>query len=153
MLPYEKRYFSGGANSVRGWSVRGLGPGGFSGSDGKVDFIRQTGDLKLDLSAEYRTHLFWKIDGAVFVDAGNIWTLRDYEEQPGGQFRWDTFWKQIAVAYGLGIRLNFGYFILRLDGGMKAVNPAYESGREHFPIIYPNFKRDFQLHFAVGLPY
>lgn len=153
VLPYEKRYFSGGANSVRGWSVRGLGPGGFSGSDGKVDFIRQTGDLKLDLSAEYRTHLFWKIDGAVFVDAGNIWTLRDYEEQPGGQFRWDTFWKQIAVAYGLGIRLNFGYFILRLDGGMKAVNPAYESGREHFPIIYPNFKRDFQLHFAVGLPY
>ena len=57
------------------------------------------------------------------------------------------------MAYGLGIRLNFGYFILRLDGGMKAVNPAYESGREHFPIIYPNFKRDFQLHFAVGLPY
>ena len=153
VLPYEKRYFSGGANSVRGWSVRGLGPGRFSGSDGKVDFIRQTGDLKLDLSAEYRTHLFWKVDGAVFVDAGNIWTLRDYEEQPGGKFEWQTFWKQIAVAYGLGIRLNFGYFILRLEGGMKAIKPAYESGREHFPIIYPNFKRDFQLHFAVGLPY
>ncbi len=153
VLPYEKRYFSGGANSVRGWSVRGLGPGSFSGNDGKVDFIRQTGDMKLDLSAEYRTHLFWKIDAAVFVDAGNIWTLRDYEEQPGGQFKWNTFWKQIAVAYGLGIRLNFGYFILRLDGGMKAVNPAYENARDHFPIIHPNFKRDFQLHFAVGLPY
>ncbi len=152
VLPYEKRYFSGGANSVRGWSVRGLGPGTFSGSDGKVDFIRQTGDMKLDLSAEYRTHLFWKIDGAVFIDAGNIWTLRDYEEQPGGQFRFDTFWKQIAVAYGLGIRLNFGFFILRLDGGMKAINPAYE-GRDHYPIIHPRFKRDFQLHFAVGLPY
>ncbi|MBR1682913.1 MAG: BamA/TamA family outer membrane protein [Bacteroidaceae bacterium] len=153
VLPYEKRYFSGGANSVRGWSVRGLGPGSFTGSDGKVDFIRQTGDMHLDMSAEYRTHLFWKIDGAVFVDAGNIWTLRDYEEQPGGQFRFDTFWKQIAVAYGLGIRLNFGYFILRLDGGMKAVNPAYESGRERYPIIHPRFGRDFQLHFAVGLPY
>ena len=153
ILPFEKRYFSGGANSVRGWSVRGLGPGRFSGSDGRVDFIRQTGDLKLDLNAEWRTHLFWKIDGAVFVDAGNVWTLRDYEEQPGGQFRFDTFWKQIAVAYGLGIRLNFGYFILRLDGGMKAVNPAYESGRDHFPIIHPNLKRDFHLHFAVGLPF
>lgn len=152
VLPYEKRYFSGGANSVRGWGVRGLGPGTFSGSDGKVDFIRQTGDMKLDLSAEYRTHLFWKIDGAVFLDAGNIWTLRDYEEQPGGQFKFDTFWKQIAVAYGLGVRLNFSYFILRLDAGMKAINPAYE-GRDHYPIIHPRFKRDFQLHFAVGLPY
>ena len=132
--------------------MRGLGPGTFSGSDGKVDFIRQTGDMKLDLSAEYRTHLFWKIDGAVFLDAGNIWTLRDYEEQPGGQFKFDTFWKQIAVAYGLGVRLNFSYFILRLDAGMKAINPAFE-GRDHYPIIHPRFKRDFQLHFAVGLPY
>lgn len=153
VLPYEKRYFSGGANSVRGWSVRGLGPGSFSGSDGRVDFIRQTGDVKLDMSLEYRSHLFWKVDGAVFVDAGNIWTLRNYEEQPGGQFRIDTFWKQIAVAYGLGFRLNFGYFILRLDAGMKAVNPAYDKGRLHYPIIHPNFRRDFQLHFAVGLPF
>lgn len=153
ILPYEKRYFSGGANSVRGWSVRGLGPGRFSGSDGRVDFIRQTGDLKLDFSAEWRTHLFWKIDGAAFVDAGNVWTLRDYEEQPGGQFKFDTFWKQIAVSYGLGIRLNFGYFILRLDGGMKAINPAVESGAGHYPIIHPDFSRDFHLHFAVGLPF
>ena len=153
VLPYEERYFSGGANSVRGWSVRGLGPGSFSGSDGQVDFIRQTGDLKLDLSVEWRTHLFWKLDGAAFVDAGNIWTLRDYEEQPGGQFRFDTFYRQIAVAYGLGLRLNFGFFIIRLDGGMKAINPAYASGRLRYPIIYPNFKRDFQLHFAVGLPF
>ena len=153
VLPYEKRYFSGGANSVRGWSVRGLGPGSYSGSDGRVDFIRQTGDLKLDLSAEWRTHLFWKIDGAAFVDAGNIWIFRDYPEQPGGQFRFDTFWKQIAVAYGLGLRLNFSYFILRLDGGMKAINPAHESGRFHYPIIHPKFGRDFQLHFAVGMPF
>lgn len=153
VLPYEKRYFSGGANSVRGWSVRGLGPGRFSGSDGRVDFIRQTGDVRLDMSVEWRSHLFWKIDGAVFLDAGNIWTLRDYEEQPGGQFKFNTFWKQIALAYGLGFRLNFGYFILRLDGGMKAINPAYEKGRLRYPIIHPNFGRDFELHFAVGLPF
>ena len=78
VLPYEKRYFSGGANSVRGWTVRELGPGSFLGNDGKIDFINQTGDLKLDMNIEYRTHLFWKFDGAVFIDAGNIWTLRDY---------------------------------------------------------------------------
>lgn len=153
ILPYEKRYFSGGANSVRGWTVRELGPGSFLGNDGKIDFINQTGDLKLDMNIEYRTHLFWKFDGAVFIDAGNIWTLRDYQEQPGGQFRFDTFWRQIAVAYGLGIRLNFNYFILRLDGGMKAIHPAYEDSRRHFPIIHPDFKRDFSFHFAVGLPF
>ena len=153
ILPYEKRYFSGGANSVRGWSVRELGPGSFLGNDGKIDFINQTGDLKLDMNIEYRTHLFWKFDGAVFIDAGNIWTLRDYQDQPGGQFRFDTFWRQIAVAYGLGLRLNFNYFILRLDGGMKAIHPAYEDSRRHYPIIHPNFKRDFSFHFAVGLPF
>jgi outer membrane protein assembly factor BamA len=153
ILPYEKRYFSGGANSVRGWSVRELGPGIFLGNDGKIDFINQTGDLKLDMNIEYRTHLFWKFDGAVFIDAGNIWTLRDYKDQPGGQFKFDTFWKQIAVAYGFGIRLNFNYFILRLDGGMKAIHPAYEDIRHHYPIIHPNFKRDFTFHFAVGLPF
>lgn len=153
ILPYEKRYFSGGANSVRGWNVRGLGPGSFRGNDGRIDFINQTGDVKLDMNAEYRAHLFWKLDGAVFVDAGNIWTLRDYVDQPGGQFKVDTFWRQIAVAYGLGVRLNFEYFILRLDGGMKAIHPAYTDSRRHYPIIHPNFNRDFSLHFAVGLPF
>lgn len=153
ILPYEKRYFSGGANSVRGWSVRELGPGRFTGSDGRIDFINQTGDVKLDLNAEYRTFLFWKLHGAVFVDAGNIWTIRSYVEQPGGQFRWNSFWKEIAVAYGLGLRLNFDYFILRVDGGMKAIHPAYTDARRHYPIIHPNFGRDFTFHFAVGLPF
>ena len=153
ILPFEKRYFSGGANSVRGWSVRGLGPGKFRGSDGRIDFINQTGDMKLDLNLEYRTFLFWKLNGAVFLDAGNIWTLRNYEEQLGGQFKFDEFYKQIAVAYGLGLRLNFDYFILRMDMGMKAINPAYETQQEHYAIIHPNFSRDFAFHFAVGLPF
>ena len=153
VLPFEKRYFSGGANSVRGWGVRELGPGGYKGNDGRIDFINQTGDLKFDLNAEYRTSLFWKFEGALFVDAGNIWTLRNYADQPNGQFRFDKFYKQIAAAYGMGIRLNFDYFILRFDLGMKAINPAYESGDEHWAIIHPKFSRDFAFHFAVGLPF
>ena len=154
ILPFEKRYFSGGANSVRGWSVRELGPGKFKGNEGKIDFINQTGDMKLDLNIEYRAHLFWKVNGALFVDAGNIWTLRNYEDQPGGQFKIDEFWKQIAIGYGLGFRVNFDYFILRFDMGMKAVNPAYEAdGGEHFPIVNPRLSRDFTFHFAVGLPF
>ena len=153
VLPFEKRYFSGGANSVRGWSVRELGPGKFKGTDGRIDFINQTGDVKLDLNAEYRSSLFWKLQGALFIDAGNIWTLRNYAEQPGGQFKFTEFYKQIAASYGMGLRLNFDYFILRFDVGMKAVNPAYESEKEHWSIIHPKLSRDFDFHFAVGLPF
>ena len=153
VLPFEKRYFSGGANSVRGWSVRELGPGKFKGTDGRIDFINQTGDVKLDLNAEYRSSLFWKLQGALFIDAGNIWTLRNYAEQPGGQFKFTEFYKQIAASYGMGLRLNFDYFILRFDVGMKAINPAYESEKEHWPIFHPKLSRDFDFHFAVGLPF
>lgn len=152
VLPFEKRYFSGGANSVRGWSVRSLGPGSYNGADKGINFINQSGDIKLDLSIEYRANLFWKLSGAAFIDAGNIWTIRKYEDQPGGEFRFDKFYEQIAVAYGIGLRINFGFFILRVDGGMKAINPAY-TGRDHFPILSPSFKRDFAFHFAVGMPF
>lgn len=153
IIPYEKRYFSGGANSVRGWGVRELGPGSYSGNDGKIDFINQTGNIKLDLSIEYRTRLFWKFHGAAFIDAGNIWNTKNYAEQSGGQFQFNTFYKQIATAYGLGLRLNLDYFIMRLDGGMKAINPAIPNGKGHYPLIYPDFSRDFTFHFAVGLPF
>ena len=109
--------------------------------------------MKLDLNAEMRSHLFWKFDGAAFIDAGNIWTLRAYADQPGGQFKFKDFYKQIALAYGLGLRLNFDYFILRFDMGMKAINPAYENNKEHYAIIHPDLGRDFTFHFAVGLPF
>ena len=154
VLPFEKRYFSGGANSVRGWSVRSLGPGRYKDKDGMINFITQTGDLKLDLNLEYRTHLFWKFDGALFVDAGNVWTLRDYPEQPGGQFTLAGIVKDLAASYGLGLRLNFDYFILRFDLGMKAINPAYQTEEEaHYPLIHPHLSRDLAFHFAVGLPF
>lgn len=153
ILPFEKRYFSGGANSVRGWNVRELGPGKFRGSDGKIDFINQTGDMKLDMNVELRTALFWKFNGAFFIDAGNIWTLKNYKDQPGGQFKFDTFLKQLAVAYGLGLRVNFDYFIVRLDCGMKAINPAYTTSNGHYPIINPKLRRDLSVHFAVGMPF
>lgn len=150
VVPFEKRYFSGGANSVRGWSVRNLGPGSYEGNG---NFLNQTGDIKLDASVEYRTRLFWKFKGALFVDAGNIWTLRAYEDQPGGKFKFNEFYKQIAVAYGVGLRLDLDFFVLRFDGGMKAINPVYESGKDRYPIIRPDFGRDFAFHFAVGYPF
>lgn len=150
IVPFEKRYFSGGANSVRGWSVRNLGPGSFPG-DG--NFMNQSGDIKFDASVELRSRLFWKFQGALFIDAGNVWTIRDYEDQPGGKFHLDKFYKQIAVAYGLGLRLDFDFFVIRFDGGMKALNPVYESGRNRYPIVHPKLSRDFAFHFAVGYPF
>lgn len=153
ILPFEKRYFSGGANSVRGWGVRELGPGRYVRRDGNIDFINQTGDMKIDLNLEYRAHLFWKLNGALFIDAGNVWTLRSYSDQPGGQFRFSSFLEELAVSYGLGLRLNFDFFILRFDFGMKAVNPAYTGGGERYPLLHPKLSRDLAFHFAVGLPF
>ena len=150
MLPFERSYFSGGANSVRGWSVRSLGPGSMP-RDSVKSFAQQIGDIRLDLNLEYRTKLFWKFEMAAFIDAGNIWTIRDYESQPGGQFRLDSFYKEIALAYGLGIRLDFSYFLLRFDMGMKAYNPA--AGQDHWAIASQNFKRDSAFHFTVGYPF
>ena len=153
VIPYEKRYFAGGANSLRGWSVRTLGPGNRNHNDGKVDFVNQTGNMKLDLSLEWRTKLFWKLGGAIFIDAGNVWNTRTYPNDEGGKIDFRHLYRQIAVSYGLGLRLNFDYFVLRFDAGMKAINPAYPTGRDHFPIIHPRFSRDFAFHFAVGMPF
>lgn len=153
MLPFEKRYYAGGANSVRGWAVRGLGPGRYVSRNGTIDYINQSGDIKLDLSLEYRMHMFWKLDGALFVDAGNIWTMYDYSDQPGGVFLWNEFYKQIAVSYGMGVRLDLNFLILRVDAAMKAVNPVYAEGPLRYPVVHPRFRRDFAWHFAVGYPF
>ena len=151
ILPFEKRFYSGGANSVRGWSVRTLGPGRYNGNNSVSSFMEQCGDIRLDLNLEYRARLFWVFELAAFIDAGNIWTIRNYDNQPGGQFKFNSFYKEIAAAYGLGLRMNFNYFLLRLDLGMKAYNPAY--GQERVPLVHPDFSRDHAFHFSVGYPF
>lgn len=151
MIPFEKRFYSGGANSVRGWGVRTLGPGAYDSQNSVTDFINQCGDIRLDLNVEYRAKLFWVIEGALFIDAGNIWTIHNYENQPGGKFKFNSFYKQIAAAYGAGIRFDFTYFLLRLDLGMKAHNPA--QGQEEWPLLHPQWKRDKTIHFSIGYPF
>ena len=150
-LPFEKRYYSGGANSVRGWSVRTLGPGTFRTEDTRIDFNNQSGDIKLDLNMEYRVKIVSVLEGALFLDAGNIWTIKEYETQPGGAFRFDSFYKQIAVAYGVGVRLNLSFFILRLDFGVKLHDPALAD--EQRWRIKPKWKDDMAFHFAIGYPF
>lgn len=151
MIPFEKRFYAGGANSVRGWGVRTLGPGSYDSRNSVVDFINQCGDIRLDLSVEYRMKLFWVMEGAIFVDAGNIWTIRNYENQPGGWFRFNKFYKEIAAAYGVGLRFDFTYFLLRLDLGLKAHNPAVN--QDPWPLIHPRWGRDATFHFSIGYPF
>lgn len=151
ILPFEKRFYGGGANSVRGWDVRTLGPGSFPGTNSVSDFINQCGDIRLDFSVEYRAKLFWLLELGLFVDAGNIWTIHNYSNQPGGMFHFNTFYKEIAAAYGLGLRLDFTYFLLRFDMGMKAHNPA--QGAEPWPLIHPKWGRDHSFHFSIGYPF
>ena len=152
VLPFEKRYFSGGANSVRGWSTRTLGPGAYQRNDTlRSDFVNQTGDIKLDLSIEHRSKLTELFEIATFIDAGNIWTIKNYQGQPGGVFRFNEFYKQIAVSYGLGLRINLNFLLLRLDAGMKAYDPA--GNPKKFVLLNPNFSDKFAVHFAIGYPF
>ena len=152
-LPFEKRYFSGGANSVRGWSVRSLGPGSMpTPSNENIAFALQTGDIRLDMNVEYRTKLFWKFEMAAYLDAGNIWTIRPYEEQPQGNFDFNRFYKEIACSYGLGLRADFDFFLLRFDTGMKIYNPQVPAG-ERWVVFQPNLTDNFAWHFAVGYPF
>ena len=151
MVPFEKRFYAGGANSVRGWSVRSLGPGSYASRNSVTNFINQCGDIVLNLNMEYRFKMFWVFEGALFVDAGNIWTIRNYENQQGGVFKFNKFYEQLAAAYGLGLRLDFTYFLLRLDFGVKAHNPA--RGQDHWPLFNPKWKRDTNFHFSVGYPF
>lgn len=151
-LPFEKHFYGGGANSLRGWQARTVGPG-LSQMDNSFVIPNQTGDMKIEANIEYRFKMFWKVAGAVFVDAGNIWTLRSSGEGNSNEsmFRFDTLGESIAANWGVGVRLDFGFLLLRLDLGMKVHDPARED-----KWVRPDqwLTRDgCALHFGVGYPF
>ena len=151
-LPFEKHFYAGGSNSLRGWQARTVGPG-LSQLDHSFVIPNQTGDMKLEANIEYRFDMFWKVAGALFVDAGNIWTLRESGEGNSNEsmFRWDTFGESIAANWGLGMRLDFGFLLVRFDMGMKIHDPARVE-KWVTPDLW--LKRDgFAFHFGVGYPF
>ena len=150
VIPYEQRFFAGGGSSVRGWATRTLGPGRYH-SDNPDDFLNRTGEIKLVLNAEYRITTNSPIELAVFLDAGNIWTIKNYPNQPGGLFQWNSFYKELAFSWGVGVRPNFKFVVLRFDAGMKLYNPAKLERKWTFSHI--DFWEDFAFHFAVGYPF
>lgn len=151
VLPFEKRYFSGGANSIRAWPVRGLGPGNYS--EEEFRFYNQTGDMKLEMNLEYRFKLFWLLEGALFVDAGNIWSIRESSSPEGGLFELDNFYKEIAVGTGVGVRFDFNYFIFRFDMGLKTHDPSLPEGKRWIPLSRPWGWNDVGFNFAIGYPF
>ena len=151
VIPWERRYFAGGASSVRGWAESTLGPGSYQRNfDIPGRDYNQIGDIKLDLNFEYRYRMFGRLEGALFVDAGNIWTVRPYETQQGGEFRFNTFWQQLGISYGTGLRLDFSFVVFRLDLGIRLHDPALPHNQRWRTNLTT---RDLALHFAIGYPF
>lgn len=180
VLPYEKMYFAGGANGIRAWQVRTLGPGGTNLDNIKASLIstakadgtytnqfqsaldsyiqrmsvNRVSDMKIEANLEYRFKLFGGLEGAFFVDAGNIWSINEKEDIEESKFKIKEFYKQIAVGTGLGLRYDFNFFILRFDTGIKVVDPQRDAG-DRFVFLrkgYNNFD-DFTFNIAIGYPF
>ncbi len=146
-IPYEKGFYGGGANDMRGWKFRSLGPGAYQG--GSNDYER-IGDIQLEANLEYRFTIYDWFKGAGFIDMGNIWTYND-NSFPGGEFKFNEFYKQIAMDMGIGARFDFTYFIFRLDAGIPFRDPGKPAGMV-WRFKYWHF-RDILLNFGIGYPF
>ena len=141
----------GGANSVRAFNVRSIGPGRYHPANSKLSYIEQTGDVKLLANLEYRQQLWGSLYGALFIDAGNVWALRDSQERPGSKFEFKNCLQQVAVGTGAGLRYDVGIFVLRVDWGI-GLHVPYDTGRSGFYNIR-HFSDAQSLHVAVGYPF
>jgi len=151
VLPFEKKYFSGGANGIRAWPVRSLGPGTYKASPD--EYPNQTADIKLEANMEYRFKLIRFVEGALFLDAGNIWAVNEKDNREGAQFQFSKFYKQIALGTGTGLRFDMSYFILRLDLGVKLRDPSIPENRGWILGYRPYSNNDLNLSFAIGYPF
>ncbi|MGD9976648.1 MAG: BamA/TamA family outer membrane protein [Bacteroidales bacterium] len=152
-LPFEKRYFSGGANGIRAWQARALGPGSYY--QGGETYPNRTSDIKLEANAEYRFKLFWKMEGAMFLDAGNIWSMPGLDTRPGTIFKFGKFYEQIALGGGVGLRVNLGFFTFRTDFGYKIFDPSINPNEKFKPWTFQHkFKwSDINFNFGIGYPF
>ncbi len=173
-VPYAKQFYSGGPYSIRGWRIRELGPGQYLDPNTLPDAdtipFYQAADLQIEFNAEYRFKIFWLFEGALFIDGGNIWTIKEDPKRIGSQFRFkakrdgddnitnDNFIKQLAIGTGFGLRGDFTYFIIRFDMGIKLRTPypnAANNNRYWRWNQLPNtsFKKDVNYNLAIGYPF
>ena len=149
--PYYEQFYVGGANSIRAFNVRSIGPGKFVPVDSKFSYIDQTGDIKFVANLEYRPRIWGDLYGAIFLDMGNVWNIHEEEYSENGKFYARNFFKQMAVGTGVGVRYDMGMFVIRLDWGLGLHLP-YETGKNGFYNIQ-RFKDSHSFHFAVGYPF
>ena len=152
ILPFDKQFYVGGANSLRGWPARSIGPGN-APMDKTFYLPSQAGDLKLEANMEYRFGLFWKMNGAVFVDAGNVWTLneRDAEDQPGINTRFS--FDSIAANWGIGLRCDLDFIVIRIDHGLRLYDPSMDAAHRWKGPAQWYSEGAFALHFGIGYPF
>lgn len=147
VMPYEKSFFAGGANDLRAYKVRTVGPGSFS----TTEKIERIGEIKINFNLEMRSDIFRFLEGAAFIDAGNVWLRKTDKTQPGGKFLWENAIKELAVGAGVGLRLDFRFFIFRIDAGIPFRDPSFPSGQRW---IISHYKiRDTNFNFGIGYPF
>ncbi len=159
-LPYEKFFFAGGSNSIRAWRPRRLGPGSSNQTNEageQINDFEQPGDIIIESSIEFRHKLFGFVNGALFFDAGNVWTLRLEDARPGSQFRFDRFYREIAIGGGYGVRFDFSFLLLRLDTAFKIYDPTRNGGIFIWDKDFNNPEyqqlRDLIINIGIGYPF
>lgn len=151
VAPYSEQFYVGGANSIRAFTVRSIGPGKYVAPNSVYSYLDQTGDVKFEANLEYRFNLFGSLYGAMFLDAGNVWLLKNDDARPDAKFKIGSFFKELATGTGVGIRYDMEFIVIRLDLGV-ALHVPYETGKGGYYNI-PDFKDGLGLHFAIGYPF
>lgn len=146
--PYTEQFYVGGANSIRAFTVRSIGPGSYSPTSKSSSYLDQTGDIKFLANLEYRSRLFGNLYGAIFLDAGNVWAMHDDESRPYAKFKINNVLKEMALGTGVGVRYDLDFFVIRLDWGIGLHLP-YKSGFYNIP----SFKDGQSIHLAIGYPF
>ena len=152
VAPYNEQFYVGGANSIRAFTVRSIGPGGYHPEKSEFSYLDQTGDIRLEANIEYRFRIYKDLHGAVFLDAGNVWLMRYDPERPDAQLRLKTFPKQVALGTGAGLRYDLDFLIFRLDCGVPLHDP-YDTGKSGYYNVRGAFWKQLGLHFAIGYPF
>ena len=151
--PYNEQFYIGGANSIRAFTIRSIGPGRYfqNSADNQYAYIDRTGDIKFEANLEYRFPILGDLHGATFLDCGNIWLLRQGEGRPGGQLKWGSFLNDLALGTGFGLRYDLSFIVIRFDVGIGLHLP-YDTGKKGYYNI-PRFKEGMGYHFAIGYPF